>query len=100
MVERRAWPRKEVLLAVLTRSGLLYRDAVLVNISLSGALLESSSVSPHPGTIVQIKFAPPQSGSGAPIELKGRVVRYTSKGFAIEFLTITNELKQLVESVS
>ena len=82
------------------RSGLVDRSAVLVNISLSGAMLESSSVSPSPGTILRIKFTPPQSGSATPVELKGRVVRCTSEGFAIQFLTITKELEQLVKSLS
>ena len=73
---------------------------MLVNISLSEAVLESSSVSPPPGTIVRIKFAPPQSGSETPVELTGRVVHYTSHGFAIKFLTTTKKLEQLVESLS
>ena len=93
--ERRAEPRKQVRISVLCRSGIHERLGQLVNISLTGALLESSSVSPPPGTILRINFAPPQSGSA--FELKGRVVRHTSKGFAITFLTITKELEQLVQ---
>ena len=100
MAERRAWPGKKVQLSVLCRLGLVDRAAVLVNISLSGAELESSTVSLPPDAIVRIKFVPPQSRSGTPVELKGRVVRYTSKGFAIEFLTITKELEQLVQRLS
>ena len=100
MKDRRTSSRREIQLSVLCRSGLVSRAAELVNISVVGALLESSSVSPPPGTIVRIKLTPPASDSGTPVELEGRVVRYTSKGFAIEFLTITKKLKQLVESLS
>jgi hypothetical protein len=57
-------------------------------------------MSPPPGTIVTIQFLPRQSDAETPVELKGRVLRYTSKGFAIKFLTITKELEQLVESSS
>ena len=98
--ELRTFPRKQVGIAVLCQSGVKQESAQLVNISLTGALLESSSVNPPPGALIKIKFAPPQLDSATRIELKGRVVHSTSKGFAIKFLTITEELRELVKRLS
>jgi hypothetical protein len=98
--ELRPLPRKQLQITVLCRSGIREGIGQLVNVSLSGALLECSVMSPPPGTIVTIQFLPRQSDAETPVELKGRVLRYTSKGFAIKFLTITKELEQLVESSS
>jgi hypothetical protein len=98
--ELRPSPRKQLRIPVLCRSGIREGMGQLVNVSLSGALLECSVMSPPPGAIVKIQFSPPQSDADAPVELKGRVLRYTSKGFAIQFLTITKELAQLLESRS
>ncbi len=55
-VERRGAHRKKVQFSVLCRTGLKQSEATLVDISLTGALLESA-ILPPPGMIVTIKFA-------------------------------------------
>ena len=98
--ELRPFPRTQVRVGVLVRSGIHEWIGKLVDISLTGALLECSQVSASRGTIVKIRLVPPWSDPGAPVELKGRVLRFTSRGVAIEFVSITEELRQLVNSLS
>lgn len=93
--ERRAAARKMVNFSVLYRTGLRQYEAVLVNISLTGALFECSTVVPPAGAIVLINFTPPEQGN--PITLNGRVARFTPRGFAVQFLSVTEEIQQLVE---
>ena len=95
-VERRGAPRKKVRFSVLCRTGLKQSEATLVDISLTGALLEST-ILPPPGMIVTIKLA--QLEQEEPIALTGRSVRYTSRGFAIEFLSLTEELRKLIDDL-
>jgi hypothetical protein len=92
--KRRSSPRKEVRLEFLCSSGLQKESTQLVNISLSGALLESRSLRPAEGSLVKISFEPPEVN--APFEITGVVVRTTQNGFAIQPLTVTNELVELV----
>jgi hypothetical protein len=91
---RRVSPRKQVRLLACCRSGIETGSAQLVNISLTGALLESKWIYPVRGSLVKILFESPDID--APIELTGMVVRYTQNSFAIQFLTVTNELLELV----
>ncbi len=85
--ERRAAPRKQVHFLVLCRSGIKQGSARLVNISLTGARLESTSIHPAAGAIVKVRLDSLELD--APIELKGKVVRHTGTGFAIQFLEVT-----------
>ena len=90
----RVAPRKQVQILVLCRSGIKQGSAQLVDISLTGARLESTSICPAQGMVVKIRLDRPELD--APIELKGTVVRPTPTGFAIQFLNVTQEiLKQL-----
>jgi hypothetical protein len=59
--ELRPLPRKQLQITVLCRSGIREGIGQLVNVSLSGALLECSVMSPPPGTIVTIQFLPRQT---------------------------------------
>ncbi len=93
--ERRSSPRKQVRIPVLLRSGVQERSAQVVNISLSGALLECPVIYPVPGAPIKIQFGPPEVDP--PIELKGALVRHTETGFAVQFATITEELIELLE---
>ncbi len=92
-VERRGARRTKVHFSVLCRTGLKQSEATLVDISFTGALLEST-ILPPPGMIVTIKFAQPEQEE--PIALTGRSVRYTSRGFAMQFLSVTDELLTLI----
>ncbi len=91
--ERRLAPRKRVHYLVLFRSGTKQGSARLVNISLTGALLEST-IFPAQGMPVKFRLATPEFG--APVELKGTVVRQTRTGFAIRFLKVTQEILKRV----
>ncbi len=89
--ERRVAPRTEVRFAVLCRSGIRNGAGVLVNISASGALLECPSICPATDSILTIQFDTPERD--APIKLRGKVVRQTKAGFAVQFLRVTPELR-------
>ncbi len=90
LAERRGMRRQEVDLLVLCRSGTRQGSARLVNISLIGAELESPEIRPAEGTLVKIRLVSPA------IELKGTVVRHTNEGFAIQFLTVSKEVADLM----
>ncbi len=92
--ERRLASRTEVRFAALCRSGLRNGAGVLVNISASGAQLECQSIRPATDSIVTIQFDIPERE--APIKLRGKVVRQTKAGFAVQFLRVTPELLELV----
>ena len=92
--ERRIAPRKRIRSIALCRSGIQEGSGQLVNISLSGALLESNSIHPTRGRFVKIRFNAPEVR--ATIELTGTVVRETKGSFAIQFVKTTNELLQLL----
>ena len=96
-IERRVAPRKEVRISVLCRTGIRGQMGVIANISLTGAFLECPRLIVTPGAIVKLQFLLEQGEE--PIEPTGRVVRVTNRGFAIEFLSVTKELRRLVESL-
>ena len=86
--------RKKVRLTVLCRSGGEQGAGRMVNVSLSGALLEPASIRPDHGATVKLVFT--SSGEGKSSELRGTVARHTETGFAIEFLVATDALRELV----
>ncbi len=97
--DRRRAPRREVRVPVLGRTVFEPFEAVLANISLSGALLEQfSSILPAKGSFMKVELLP--SGSKAPIELTGTVVRQTESGVAIQFLSIPEELRKLMDKLN
>jgi len=92
--EQRSAPRKKVSLAVLCKSGVERGAGRMVNVSLSGALLEPASIRPDHGAAVNIVFATP--GAGKSTELDGTVARHSEAGFAIQFLAANDALRELV----
>jgi hypothetical protein len=92
--ERRVAPRKKTNLAVLCKSEAERGVARIVNISLSGALLEHASIQPEQDATVTILFAPPRAKSST--KLSGTVVRHTEIGFAIQFLAINDGLRDFM----
>ena len=88
--EQRWKPRKQVDLLVLCWSG---TPARLVNISLTGAELESPEIRPPAGALVKIELDSPA------IELKGKVVRHTDEGFAIQFRSVTKEVADWIDGL-
>ena len=87
-------PRKKVSLAVLCKSGVERGAGRMVNVSLSGALLEPTSIRPERGAAVKILFA--TQGAMRSTELNGTVARNTETGFAIQFLAAIDALRELV----
>lgn len=83
--------------SVLCTTGLRQSQAKLVNISLTGALFESSAIVPPPGAIIKVELIDPQGQK--PTSVVGRVARYTSGGFAIEFISISARLQQLIDEL-
>ena len=92
--ERRTAPRKKVSLAVFYTSEGQRGAGEMVNVSLSGALLEPASIRPEQDAAVKLLFTTP--GAGRSTELNGTVARHTETGFAIEFLAVSNPLLDLV----
>ena len=91
---QRSAPRKKVSLAVLCRSGVERGAGRMVNVSLSGVLLEPTSIRPERGAAVNIVFATP--GAVRSTELRGTAARRTETGFAIQFLAANDGLRELV----
>ena len=72
-------------------------EGVLADISYSGALIEGVSLKPVLGKPVRIYiFVQPVS----PFELRGIVVRHTGDGFAIEYPTVSEEVRRLVDDAA
>jgi hypothetical protein len=92
--ERRSAPRKQVNLAVLCKSGEQRGAGQMVNVSLSGALVEPASIRPEQGAIVKILFTTP--GARRATDLNGTVARRTETGFAIQFLAASDALREFV----
>ncbi len=58
-------------------------EAVLADVSYSGALLEGHTKKPALGSRVMLYVCLPNGAK--PVELRGKVVRYTALGFAIQY---------------
>ena len=65
------------------------------SISLSGALLEKTSILPSLDAAVEIRFRLPNHDK--PLALTGTVVRHSASGFAIQFTTSAEIIRQLFE---
>jgi hypothetical protein len=69
----------------------------LADISYSGALIASASLKPEIGKPLRIYvFVQPV----APFELVGTVVRHTDDGFAIEYDSLREEVRRLVDDAA
>ncbi len=88
--EQRWKSRKQVDLLVLCWSGTPTR---LVNISSFGAELEATANRPAKGTLVKIQLDSPA------VELKGKVVRHTDEGFAIQFRSVPKEVADWIDGL-
>ena len=93
--EQRAQPRKSVNFRVLTASGEDQGEGTLIDISLSGALIESRTVRPRLGAPVKIVISTDRGS--ASVEIVGTVARHAQDGFAIEFAKTTRLIRRLVE---
>ncbi len=69
-------------------------SGILVNISYSGALLESASLNPKLGSDIRIHVFYQRE---APVEAIGRVVRHAGSGFAVEFSESDPKVRNLVD---
>ena len=92
--ERRAAPRKQLRMSVVLRSGVQERSAQVVNISLSGVLLDCPVIYPDLGAPIKLHFGPPEVDP--PVDLKGAIVRHTETGFAVHFAASPKEPRDLV----
>ena len=92
--ERRRTPRKKSNLAVRCESQVEHGVARMVNVSLSGALLEHASIRPERDAVVRVLFSTPRARRST--QLSGTVARHTETGFAIQFLTRDGVVRQLV----
>ena len=93
-LELRSHPRRPVEIAVLCGSGVEKGSATMVNVSLSGALLEYASIRPRRGAPVEVSFR--RKDRDEPVRLVGTVVRHTGSGFAITFAKVTRAIVELV----
>lgn len=102
-VEKRRDPRFIVALNAHYSSGPEEGIGILSNISYSGALIEDSSVRPTVGSRVRIYvFVEPTDpiAPASPYELRGRVVRHSPSGFAIEYEDPDPEVRELVDEAA
>jgi hypothetical protein len=83
----------ECLCASTSRKG----EATLVNISYTGALLSQPTLTPPRGDVVIVKLPLPGDRH---FHLRGRVARYDSNGFALEFDRMDDEIRRLVDDAA
>ena len=82
---------------VVYASGRHEGDGELTEISYSGARIEGASLRPTEGTQVTLYiFIQPI----APFEIRGRVVRRTESGFAVDYELFDPKIRRLVDDVS
>ena len=100
-IERRAAPRRELRLSAFCQWGTHEPvEAELINVSASGALLDSAalqvlpSIRPRRGTILKVQVRP---GSSESLEITGSVVRHTRTGVAIQFLHSPDSLRKFLD---
>jgi hypothetical protein len=84
--DTRSAPRREVSANVLCRTANREASALLVKISLSGALLESALAGADRGRMVTIQFPS--------FEVVGTVVHQTETGFAIQFISTPDDFEE------
>jgi len=97
LVNRRAHPRFKTRFDVLCSAGESEGSGTLVNISRSGAGLDTSSIIPELGTNVRLYiFIQPV----CPFELAGEVVRAEESTFAIRYSNLDSEVGRLVDDVA
>jgi hypothetical protein len=72
-------------------------EATLVNISYTGALLSQPTLTPPRGDAVIVKLPLPGDRH---FHLRGRVTRYDSSGFALEFDRMDDEVRRLVDDAA
>ena len=95
MLNKRSHPRAEVDIVVLCASGTDRGSGILASLSLSGALLETTSIKPPLGAAVEIRIRQPNDDK--PLALAGIAVRHSVSGFAIEFTTSAEVVRQLLK---
>ena len=95
MSQKRIHPRAEVEIIVLCASGTDRGAGTLESLSLSGALLQKTSIRPKLGAAVEIRFRLP--GDEKPVALAGTAVRHSTSGFAIEFATSPDIVRQILK---
>ncbi len=96
-VNRRSHPRFQTRFDVLCSAGEREGSGTLVNISRSGARLDTSSHMPELGTKVRLYvFIQPV----CPFELSGEVVRCDGTTFAIRYSNLNPEVGRLVDDVA
>jgi hypothetical protein len=70
---------------------------VLADVSYTGAMIEGASLKPEIGKPMRLYvFVQPV----APFELVGTVVRHTENGFAIEYPTLSDEVRRFVDDAA
>ncbi len=96
-MNRRAHPRFQARFDVLCSAGEHEGSGTLVNISRSGARLDSASHVPELGTKVRLYiFIQPV----CPFELSGEVIRCDGPTFAIRYSNLDPEVGRLVDDVA
>jgi len=95
MLQKRSHPRAEVDIVVLCASGTDRGSGILASLSLSGALLETTSIQPPLGAAVEIRIRQPNDDE--PLALAGFAVRHSNSGFAIQFSMSAEVVRQLLK---
>ncbi len=95
MSNKRSHRRAEVDIVVLCASGTERGSGILASLSLSGALLETTSIQPPLGAALEIRIRLPNDDE--PLALAGFAVRHSTSGFAIQFSTSPEVVRQLLK---
>ena len=69
----------------------------LENISHTGALLRNTTSKPAIGTVLQLYVLREDLPA---VELEARVARHSAQGFAVQFVSFTKELGELIEALA
>jgi hypothetical protein len=96
-MEKRKEPRFRTQFDALFSTGPAEGAGLLVDLSYSGAQIESASLRPEVGTVVRLYvFVQPVS----PFQIEGHVTRTTESGFALIYSIDDPEMRRLVDDVS
>ncbi len=94
--ERRRHPRVAVRLQIKRRTTVHAPDQVeyATDLSEGGLFIRTAQNDMKPGATLDVAFAP--SGHSREVQARGRVVRVTSEGVAIEFIELDPDSKLLL----
>ena len=97
LVERRGASRVRLLTHAYFAAGRVEGRGILHDLSITGACINEASPRMKPGTELRLTFALREDD--LPVRIRGKVVRETETGFAVEFIKLARGLRELLQRV-